>query len=456
MATISRNDLNRILSSVECNQRNETSNSNIPRREQLKEISDNRVAGWKDTLEATRKAKIEWKAEKERLEEERRKQQDLQEAALREKQRLETLAHADQLLREQTEKLRQFRSQVMLVETLDTRDSQIKENEERRIREAEAEKQCHLGVMNNIQEAEKKSLANAEIAARKAKELADDLQRQRDQRAELIHQQQQRKRAEEEAIIRKIAADDAAAEKREAQLKNERRLKTKAEIMSNEILLKTRKEQLQKKEQELTKKCEEEVRRQNSINAARLALEQKHFEEKQAVRKILSDRASEDLRQRAEREFAIFERDRKMRRQKELERAEAERRKEEQDKVAIDQSRKLQIRLKKEQEEADRQLSKLYIDQLNKITIERQELERRKQQAKRQQEIQIRAEQKQQCQENAIRREEERLAILKQKQKVLESIKNEDDIFRQFVAKEIENFKLEGKRTVLLEKTFNT
>jgi hypothetical protein len=46
--------------------------------------------------------------------------------------------------------------------------------------------------------------------------------------------------------------------------------------------------------------------------------------------------------------------------------------------------------------------------------------------------------------------------IIPRIEQVLESIKNEDDIFRQFVAKEIENFKLEGKRTVLLEKTFNT
>jgi hypothetical protein len=173
------------------------------------------------------------------------------------------------------------------------------------------------------------------------------------------------------------------------------------------VLLKTRREQLQKKEQELTNKCEEEVRRQNSINAARIALEQQHFEEKQAMRKILSDRASEDLRQRAEREFAIFERDQRMRYQKELEKAEAERQKQELDRIEIDQSRRLQIKLKKEKMEADRELSKLYIDQLNLISLE-----------KRQQNVQIREAQYQQCQENVTRREEERLAALKQEEKV--------------------------------------
>ena len=417
MACISRNDLNRILSRVEGN--NNAESCDVSRKEQLKQISDARVAGWKDTLAATRKTKIEWKAEKARQEEEKRLKQDAKEAALRERQRLETLARADHLLREQTQQLRHFRSQQMLVESLNTRDSQVKSKEEQRIQEAEEEKKWHLEIMKNTKEAEKKALSNAEIEILKAKELAEDLRRQRDQRAEMIRQQQEHKRAEEDAIVRKNAMDDAAAEEREARLKNQRRLKTKEEILSNEVLLKTRREQLQRKEQELSQKCDEEVRRQNRINSARIALEHKHFEEKQAMRKILSDRASDDLRQRAEREFAIFERDQKIRHQKEIEKAEAERQKHELDKLAIDQSRRQQIKLKNEQREADKQLSKLYIDQLNKISLEKQELERQKELAKRQQNMQIRAAQYQQCQENAKRREEERQATLKQEQKVI-------------------------------------
>ena len=451
---ISREDLNRIISTVEGNQSTESCDAS--RREQLKQISDSRVAGWKDTLAATRKAKIEWKAEKARQEEEKRKVLDAEEAAIREKQRRDSLSHANRLLREQTEKLRQFRSQQMLVEAFNTRDFQIKEKEQRRIREAEAEKKHHHAIMKNIQEAEKKALAKAEIEARKSKELAEDLQRQRDQRTEQTRTQNQRKRAEEEALIRKIAMDEAAAEQLEAQMKNERRRKTTEEIRSNEILLKTRREQLQKKEQELTDKCEAEVRRQNRINAARLALEEKHFEEKQAMRKILSDRASEDLRQRAMREFEIFERDQKMRYQKETEKAEAIHKKKELEKMAIEETRKEQIMHKKGQVEADRELSKLYVDQLNKVTLQRQELERQKELVKRQQNVEIRMAQQQQCQENQERKEEERLAVLQQEQKVIQAHKKEDDIFKEFVSREIENFKLQGlKRTALLEKTLN-
>jgi hypothetical protein len=262
------------------------------------------------------------------------------------------------------------------------------------------------------------SLAIAKIEARKTKKLSEDMQRQRDEREELIRMQNQRKHAEEEALIRKIAIDEARAEKVEAQLKNERRNKTKEEMNCDEILLMTRREQLQKEEQELTKKCEEEVRRQNRINAARSELEQKHFEEKQAARKILSGSASEDLRQRAMREFEIFERDQKMRYQKEIEKAKGARQKQELDKITFDECRKKQIRKKKDQAEADKELSKLYADQLKKITLDRQEMERQKELAKRQQNVEIRLAQQQQCQENNTRREEERLAALKQEKKV--------------------------------------
>ena len=278
MTSISQSDLSRILSSIDGNKSMDS--CGISRREELKQKSDTRVAGWNDTLAATRKAKIEWKAKRIHDEEEKRKQQDLEEAVLCEKRRLEALAHADHLLREQKEKVRHFRSQQKLVETLDTRDSQIKAKEDRRIHEAAAEKQWHIEVMRNIQEAERKALIDAEIRARKSKKLADDLHLQRKQHVESVRMQQQCKRVEEEAMVAKNAMDDAAAEKHEAQLKHEQKVKTKQEIISNEKLLKTRKEQLQKKEQELTKKCEEEARRQNSINVARAALEQQHFKEK--------------------------------------------------------------------------------------------------------------------------------------------------------------------------------
>lgn len=189
-------------------------------------------------------------------------------------------------------------------------------------------------------------------------------------------------------------------------------------MRKNEILLKTCQEEKLRKELEETRKCEAEVARRNKINAARIALEKKHFDEKQSMRNLLSDKASEELKQRAMREFEIFERDRQMRYQKELEKAEAARKKQEADKIAIEECRKNQIKYKMEQIEVDMKLGKLYVDELNRINKEKQESGRQKELAKRQQNLEIRKIQQQQCEENERRRVQENAELLRQEQHV--------------------------------------
>ena len=281
MVAISRADLDRIRSTAAVHNQDIMGSCEMQRKEQLKQLSDSRVSGWTDTLAAKRKAKLDWKAEKERRDEEQRLIQDAKDAERRQRMRLDTLGNADKLLREQTEKVRQFRSQQMLVETLDTRDSQLKEKEEKSKQENAMEELWHMAVMENIQKSEQKSKKEMELEKQRSIEIADDLRRQRDEREKRIREQQQRKLEEETAIIQQIAMDEAAAEKTEIQLKNERRRKAKEEMEKNQLLLKQRQEEARKKELELARKCEEEVAQRNKITAARAELEIKHFEEKQ-------------------------------------------------------------------------------------------------------------------------------------------------------------------------------
>lgn len=210
MVAISRNELDRMMASVNPSV---MGSCEVPRREQLKHLSDSRVAGWTDTLAAKRKAKLDWKAEKARQDEEQRKVQDAKDAARRQQVRLETLGNADKLLQEQTEKMRQFRSQQMLMETIETRDVQLKEQEEKRKKENAMEELWHMAVMENIQKAEQKSKKEIELEKQRSIELAEDLRRQRDEREERIREQQQLRRDEEVALIQKMASDDAASEK---------------------------------------------------------------------------------------------------------------------------------------------------------------------------------------------------------------------------------------------------
>ena len=127
--------------------------------------------------------------------------------------------------------------------------------------------------------------------------------------------------------------------------------KAKTEMLRNEMMMKQKREEELRLEYEETKRCEEELERRRNINAARAKLEAEHFERKQATRKRLSDQASQELKQRAEREFEIFERHQQLKQQKDTEQAEATRRKQELERIEIDKSRKQQLKAKKQQVE---------------------------------------------------------------------------------------------------------
>ncbi len=348
MNTIGRSDLDRIRcsSSIEDEDRNQGS---IGRREQLKQLSDSRVAGWDDTLASKRKAKLEWKAEKAKKEEQRQQALDAEEAKLQEKARIERLQHADSLILEQTEKLRKFRSQQLLVETMNERDEQMLQKEESRKKVIEEEKLWHRSVMNDIKNSEQKRKVDLARERQKSMELAKDLSLQRQERERQLQEEHQRRQQEEKNMIRQIADDNKTAEQAAIQKKLQRKEKAKAEMLHNEMMLRQKREEQLKKEQEETKRCEEELERRIKMSVARAQLEEEHFQQKQARRKVLSDRASHELKQRAEREFEIFERDQQLKQRKEMEQAEEARKKQELARIEIDKSRKEQIKIKKQQ-----------------------------------------------------------------------------------------------------------
>jgi len=208
---ISRKELNRIISSA--HGQSSVGIDELPRREKLKQLSDARVAGWTDTLHAAYKAKLDWKAEKFRREEEQRMAQDAEYAAEREVMRTNTLKNAERLLKEQTERIRQFRSQQMLVDTLHTRNEQLKEREEKKRRVSMNENLWHSTVVQHIQKVELEAKNETEDEKQRSLELALNLKSQREEREERLRAQQERKRDEEAAIIQRIAIDELVAEK---------------------------------------------------------------------------------------------------------------------------------------------------------------------------------------------------------------------------------------------------
>ena len=158
------------------------------------------------------------------------------------------------------------------------------------------------------------------------------------------------------------------------------------------------------------------------------------------------------------RECEIFERDVRLRHQKEQEKAEAKRKKLEKERITIDESRRKQLLCKQKDNEAERKLGDLYVKELARITAQQQDLERQKEQSNREKQIELRKMQQQQIREAEQRRANEKQKALEQETQVIYKLKKDDDIFKDFVAKEIENFKVQGKikRIALLEKTLNS
>ena len=97
---------------------------------QRKKLSDKRVEGWKDTLAAKRKERLLWKSKKLEEEEEQRKALDREEAESRAQKRTATLRRAEDLLYEQNDKVKAFRSQQLYVDVIADREKQILERRE--------------------------------------------------------------------------------------------------------------------------------------------------------------------------------------------------------------------------------------------------------------------------------------------------------------------------------------
>lgn len=198
----------------------------------------------------------------------------------------------------------------------------------------------------------------------------------------------------------------------------ERRNEARKAMLMNETLMKSAREERLMKEREKTKKCEDEVARRTRIDEARIALEKRHFEEKQKMRKLLLDEASKELKLRAMKEFEIFERDQQKRQQKEKEQNEADRLKREAHKLAVEECRRNQIQYLKQKEEVEKKMGMLYIEERNREHQLQLEFERQKETAKRQRNAEVMKAQLQQCNENAQKRSLEKTGKLEEDQKV--------------------------------------
>lgn len=122
------------------------------------------------------------------------------------------------------------------------------------------------------------------------------------------------------------------------------------------------------------------------------------------MRKLLSDRVSEQFKQRMLNECEILERDARLRHEKYNEKIETTRKQMEQERIAIDESRQHLLRSKLQERQTERMLAELHANDWARISQQEQELDCQKQLAKRAQNIELRNIHLQQIREKEERR----------------------------------------------------
>jgi hypothetical protein len=106
---MSLKELERIKNSVSAGESTSPASLKAAKREQLRKISNDRLKNWPNTLEAMRMKKETYMKDRADAEEAQRREVDRGEAELRKQSRVETIRRANDILYEQTDKMKMFR-----------------------------------------------------------------------------------------------------------------------------------------------------------------------------------------------------------------------------------------------------------------------------------------------------------------------------------------------------------
>ena len=174
------------------------------------------------------------------------------------------------------------------------------------------------------------------------------------------------------------------------------------------------------------------------------------------MREGLSDNASGILKKLAENECEIFDKGVKLHNEKEKERIEALKKKLEQEMADVNKSRRLQLQRKVQDAEFEKKLEDLYVEELARKVTAQQELEHQKQLERRRQNIELRKMHQDQIRENERNVAKEKADALMEEHHKFHELKKEEVIFNDFVKKEMEYLKSQGKKTNLLQKTLHS
>lgn len=384
-------------------------------------------------------------------EEKARREIDRKEAELQKKKRMEAIARANTIMYEQTDKVKNLRSQQMYSDVLFEREEQIKERAVMEMWEKEKEEAYHSDIMRQIAEGETREKAEHEARKLKATTIAKSQKAQLEEyRDNYLGRLRTEKRDGE--LIQQKALSDADEDVRAAE---ERVLKAKLQM--KEMQLANQQLKRLKFEQQLVEQKEEERRqsdltRKEYLVVERHRMEKARFDARQATKQKLIDKASEELRNRINTEDARLENQVEVMRKREDDLEALKRKNIALQKAAIDQSRQQQLEARlavKEREEDDIQNM---VAAWKAKNVEIEEEEAADAEGRRRKNRDIRGTQEGQINDHKRERKTTKADQLAYDEHIRAGMMEDDLKYRALAAEEIVKARESGRATYMLEK----
>ena len=357
---------------------------------------------------------------------------------------------------EENERVKLLRSQQLYTDVIATRQIQMQEKiEQKRQNEAE-ERKWHQQSMQALQKAAQKEEQDKTLRKQKQIENAIMMERQLLESKTKVKLIKMQRMNEEKAVVKKIEDEFVKGQQAMIEAKKRARQKSKKEMEQLTIDLKTKKQLEHDLEVADEKKRQKEIEKSAFVAKARAELERKHFNERQAARKLLSDKASHELKLRSEREVELFIREQKAIEMKDRKRKKQELQKRLEMEHAIDQSRKEQIAEKEIKRIEDAKNDAIWVNEYHQKCQKELENEKAKEAEKIKQNVEFRRIQEEQVAETRRQQKLLKEKELEDAKKIKTSLKEEDDVFLQFAREEMRRFENLGKKTDLLQKVVAT
>lgn len=401
--------------------------------------------------QAQRRNKENWKIKKMEAEEAERRRIDNEEAELQKKLRIEAIKRANGILYEQTDRMKGLRSAQMYSDVLQDRREQA---EERRIKSkwsGQDDKKYFAHMMQSLEAAKEKDKVEERKRREKSEYIARMQQEQLALNQRLYVEALKKDKEEGEEIARKAQEDIRAEAEKQAARSMRARMAAEEMQLANQNLKKLQLElSLQDEEEEAYRQAE--LKRKEDLAIRRKALETKRFQEKQAIRQRMIDRACEELAKQKNSEDRIMEKQAQEARDKQDQEMAMREDKRRRQMEAIARSRDLQMRLKDEKKKKEYEEAIALVEAYKEKVATAEEAEAGEVAEVRRRNLELRATHEAQAAEKQQWLEAERQAALHADARTKAVLAEDSERFEKMAMEVMEQAHRDNKNTIPIKK----